>query len=334
MRILGIGQRVSGCSYHRVVLPMVLMDNVTGKVCDEPTAEMLAQGYDILMYNRVSPFDEHWEKTREDLGVKVVCDIDDDWNLPGNHIAWEIYESIKPRIINNIQTADMVLCTNENLYSKVIKLNANAHIIPNAIPYGFDQFHHVKLESEFIRLFWCGSITHEHDINILKYPLRRLSDKRIQMVMGGYSTYNEYTTYIWDRMASVFTSNKKHEFKLLSGMEPDRYMEMYQEGDIMLIPLEQSSWHASKSNLKVLEAAAKRMPCIVSRVEPYSKDADAPVLWVDRQTDWLKHINYLINNKSAREDYGEKLHEWAKENYNYKRINDHRAELLRGLCKA
>ncbi len=191
----------------------------------------------------------------------------------------------------------------------------------------------MKEESDYVRLFWAGSITHEHDINILKNPIRRLTDKRIQMVLGGYNNSNETTTMIWDRMASVFTNNKRLPFKILEGTTPNKYMEMYQEGDIMLIPLEKSSWHASKSNLKVLESAAKSIPCIVSDVEPYNLDSDAPILWVRNQTDWYKHIMALVKDKNLREDYGKKLYQWAEEKYNHARINAIRQSAFADLIK-
>lgn len=333
MRILGISSQSSGCGYHRIAMPMLMMEDTTGIVCDMPNEEILAKGYDLIFYNRVSPFDEHWDKTREELNVKVVLDMDDDWMLPPNHIVKATYDAIKPRIENNIRTADLVTCTNERLYNRLKTLNTNTYVLPNAIPYGLGQFHDLKVESEYIRIFWAGSITHEHDINILKYPIRRLNDPRIQMVMGGYSDHNEASIRIWDKMATIFTNNKKLHFRILRGTEPHRYMELYQEGDIMLIPLENSSWHASKSNLKILEAACKKMPCIVSHVEPYSNDQDAPVLWVKTQSDWYKHIMFLVNNENARIDYGQKLYEWAKQKYNFADINKRRASLFTDLIK-
>ena len=321
MRILGISNQDSGCGYHRIVIPMAMMEDIKGMITNAPNEEILAEGYDLIFYNRVSPFDEHWEETKKTLNVKVVMDIDDDWDLPKNHIVRSTYDKIKPRIENNIRTAELVTCTNQRLADKIYKLNKNVLVLPNAIPYGFDQFHDLKVESEYTRLFWAGSITHEHDINILKNPIRRLTDKRIQMVIGGYNNFNEYTTMLWDKMCSVFTNNKRLPFKILEGTTPNLYMNMYNEGDIMLIPLENTTWHAAKSNLKVLEAAAKNIPCIVSDVEPYNIDQDAPILWVKNQTEWYKHIMTLVKDKNLREDYGKKLHEWAKEKYNHARIN-------------
>ena len=86
-------------------------------------------------------------------------------------------------------------------------------------------------------------------------------------------------------------------------------------------------------NAKVdeLEAAAKKLPIVVSAVKPYILDSDAPVFWVHNQTDWFKHLNKLINNKNLREDYGEKIFEWAKTKYNFFDINAGRKQLFESI---
>jgi glycosyltransferase involved in cell wall biosynthesis len=266
------------------------------------------------------------------MNVKVVLDMDDDWVLPPNHIANRNYAQIKDKIINNIRQADMVTTTNERLADKLIKYNSNVHIFENALPYGLDQFTENKIESEKVRLFWCGSITHQHDIDILKYPLRRLHSDKVQMVMGGYDEKNHPTRMIWDAMASTYTNNKKLDFKILRSEPPTKYMAMYQEADIAIIPLEKSDWHACKSNLKILESASKKIPCIVSAVDPYYRE-DCPALWVHKQSDWNKHINYLLKNEQKRKEIGEQLYEWAKSNFNFAAINERRRAAFASLIK-
>lgn len=331
MRILGLSNRDSGCGYHRVILPLAFMDCKQKLVCDAPNEEIINQGWDILLYNRVCVFDNDWEFTKKNMNVKVVLDMDDDWILPTNHIANYNYSLIRDRIINNIKEADIVTTTNERLANKIIKYNSNVKIFENALPYGLDQFTDEKEPSEFIRLFWCGSITHQHDIDILKYPLRRLGMKNIQMVIGGYNDRNKASQEIWDAMASVYTNNKKLNYKVLYNEPVNTYMAMYQEADIALIPLEKSDWHSCKSNLKILEAAAKKIPCIVSAVEPYYLFKDCPVLWVHTQKDWYKHINYLVKNEQKRKEMGEQLYEWAATNFNFRAINERRKATFESL---
>lgn len=333
MRILGLSHPASGCGFHRIVLPLGYMDGVKAYVTNHPTAEKMAEGWDIVFYNRLSPFDENWQMVRDTLNCKIVLDMDDDWTLPPNHLNFFDYERIKPIIENNIREADMVLCTNENLASRIYPINKNVHIIPNAIPYGNHQFQPDKKDSERIRIFWAGGVTHECDINILANPVKRLDvfKDKIQMVLAGYNDGDWNTKRIWDKMFNDFTNSGKLPYMKLHSLEVHNYMQLYEYGDIMLVPLENSWWHSCKSNLKLLEAATKAIPVICSHVPPYSLDADAPVLWVKSQKDWFIHIKDLILNPNKRYDYGQALQEWANRKYNLFEVNKRRRELLEGL---
>jgi hypothetical protein len=312
------------------------MDNVKGYVTNEPTLEKLAEGWDILFFNRLSLWDNDWATVRKELGVKIVMDMDDDWTLPPNHLNFFGYEQIKPRIENNLREADMVICTNENLASRIHKFNKNVHIVPNALPYGSHQFQPDKREDERIRIFWAGGVTHECDIKILSNPIKRLNvfSDRIKMVLAGYNDSDQNTKRIWNNMFNDFTNYGNLPYTKLHSLEVHNYMQLYEWADIMLVPLENTWWHSCKSNLKLLEAATKAIPVICSHVQPYSNDPDAPVLWVKSQKDWFIHIKDLILNPNKRLDYGQALKEWANRKYNLFEVNKRRRELFADLIKA
>jgi glycosyltransferase involved in cell wall biosynthesis len=336
MRILGISHINSGCGFHRVVMPLGYMDDIVGTITNLPTEEVMNEGWDILLFNRISGFDEDFDYIREKMGCKIVVDMDDAWGLPTNHLNYYDYLHLSPRIENNLRNADLVTCTNENLAKKIRPLNSNVVIVPNAILFGQHQFIPDKVESDKIRIFWCGGITHEGDLEILKNPIRRLTahKDKIEMVLGGYNDENELSKFIWDKMFSYFTSSGQLPHQIIKGTTPDKYMSMYSHADIMLVPLLQSDWSGCKSNLKLLEASVKKVPVICSAVEPYTLDKSAPVLWVENQSDWYKHLRFLINNKNAREDYGEKLNEWAKKSYDLIEVNKIRRSAFANLIKS
>ena len=322
MNIIGVTHKESGCGYHRVMLPLAFMNDIKGYVTNYITEDK-TDDWDILLYNRICQYDINWNKTKELLGCQVVMDIDDHWQLPLNHLYYNTYQDIAERIERNLMQADLVTVTNSNLLNKVKQFNDNVIVMPNALPYGLNQFNDTRVKSDKVRLFWCGSISHDNDIKILKEPLKRLQGRKdIQMVMGGYNDSDAYTKSIWDKMFSMFTGNLP-SIKLHSA-SPTQYMDMYNFADIVLIPLEDSEWHACKSNLKILEAAAKRLPVICSNVAPYNMDVDAPVLWVNNQKDWFRYINLLTNNPSLRENLGNELYAWASKRYNFQEINQQR----------
>lgn len=336
MRILGLGSRMSGVTLHRITLPLAYMNDIKAKVTDLPTVEILEEGWDLVYYNRLSSFDDKWDEIRKELNCKVIMDLDDYWVLPANHLNYLDYLDFNSRIENNLRTADLITCTNQNVADKAYQYNKNIEIFPNALPYGFHQFTEDKREDERIRIFWAGGVTHQHDLEILKYPLQRLKPyaNKIKMVIGGYNDTDKISKYFWDKMFNSFTCNGSLPYTKLHSLEPTNYMQHYEWADIMLVPLEKSIWHSCKSNLKFLEAACKKVPVICSKVEPYILDMSAPVLWVEKQSDWFKHIKDLILNPNKRIEYGEKIHEWAKTNYNLFEVNKRRKHTFDNIVKA
>lgn len=335
MRILGISHPNSGCGYHRVCLPMGYMNNIEGVVSNYPNEEMLSKNYDILLFNRLSPWDNNLDAIRDAINCKIVVDMDDDWILPTNHLNYAQYKELGSRIENNLFMADLVTCTNIRLAQRIYPFNKNVLIFPNAMPFGEGQFIADKKQDEKIRIFWAGGCTHEHDLALLKYPLQRLQHlkSKIKMVIGGF-TDDEASRPVWNRMLHNFTASNKLYYEAYAGMRPTQYMEIYENADIMLVPLVANEWSRCKSNLKLLEASVKSIPVICSKVEPYSMDADAPVLWVEKQSDWFKHLNFLIHNEKARQDYGKALNEWAKHKYNLFNINPDRRAAFESIIKA
>lgn len=335
MNIIGLTNQTSGCGYHRVILPLAFMQDIKGIVSNGIVEEM-GKDWNIILYNRVSIYDKDLDYLRELFNCKIVLDLDDYWRLPPNHVLYEQYENNSLRIESNIRNADLVTVTNKSIYDKVKLLTDRVMIFENALPFGENQFTPERREDARVRIFWAGSITHEQDLKILRNPITKIkvhADK-IKMVIGGYNDSDEYTHLIWKRMFSAFTAGGSLPYMKLHNTSPISYMQMYENADIMLIPLEDSDWHACKSNLKILEAACKKIPCIVSNVAPYNQDKDCPVFWVNNQKDWFYHLNYLILNPTAREEAGNKLYEWAKEKYNLTDINQRRRSVFSDLCKA
>lgn len=352
MNIIGLSNKNSGCGYHRVLMPLAFMQDIKGYVTNVITEDKM-EGWNMVLYNRMCQYDSNWDKFRELMNCKVVMDIDDYWILPANHMNYDQYEASKSRIENNIRNADLVTVTNQSLYDMVYPLNNRVMIFENGIPFGANQFTDERREDERVRIFWAGSITHEHDMRILRNPIQKLKIHagKIKMVIGGWQDATEtrdrylngearqlelmmaeYTESIWQKIFSSFTAGGQLPYMKLHGTGPNNYMQMYENADIMVIPLEDSPWHACKSNLKILEAASRRIPCVVSNVLPYAADKDAPVFWVNSQKDWFSHLNYLILNPEARRDAGDKLYEWAKSKYDLKDINIRRRKAFADLC--
>lgn len=331
MRILCITSANSGVGLHRIMMPIVHLEKEYSLITDVINDEILEQGWDIVLMNRMlnEISATQMDTWRTKYGFKLVVDNDDYWNLDPSHLLYLRYQyyNIPQQIISYMQIADLCTCTHERLAAEISKYNKNVHILPNALPYGQEQFMDNKTEDSRVRLFWSGSGTHEKDIELLKQPFKRLQGMNIRTVIAGY---NDGEKPIWDKMIAAFTCGLKLNPTIYNYARVTEYMGAYTDSDISVIPLVDNKFNAMKSNLKVLETAAKKNPAIVSHVNPY---LDMPVHYVKSQKDWYKHIRDLVNDEAMRKESGENLFEFCKKNYNFEGINLDRKYIYSKLCQ-
>lgn len=280
------------------------------------------KGCDVVFFNRIisSTSLNRVLELKEKYGFKMICDMDDHWYLGPDHYLYKSYQSlnISELIEAYIKESDHVFVTHERLFHDVFPINQNVHILPNAIP-RFGQFDIEKTESEFIRLFWAGGVTHRRDIEVLSGPVRRFNFP-VQMVMGGYSENPEYKA-----MAAAYTNGGRLRNNLINALPVDEYYKAYQECDIALIPLKETKFNSYKSNLKILEAANIGAPCIVSKVHPYLDFPEDLINYVENQSDWYRQVKRLIKGWG---DQGERLREYCNEHFNFFKINDQRKQII------
>jgi glycosyltransferase involved in cell wall biosynthesis len=335
MRIITVGQRNSGVSFHRLFNPLIYLPKDYAMMTDVLTEEELEKGYDILFINRYIAGMEVDEvvRLRKKYGFKLVVDIDDYWNLDPWHILYGKYPTQK--VIDHIKVADMVISSNELLAQEVSNYNKNCVVVPNALPYGEDQFTDVKTESDKVRFVYAGSITHEKDIAILRNPMKRVAgDSMVKnnstFILCGYSE-DKNVANVWGRMINDYLHGFKVDGYIRAALPVDQYMNFYNEADACLVPLVASKFNSMKSNLKVLEAATKNAPVIASNVKPYSDCKH--IIRVNNQSDWFVNIKKVVKDAIYRKEMGIANGEWCRENFNLIKVNELRSQIFKSLCQ-
>jgi sulfur relay (sulfurtransferase) DsrC/TusE family protein len=331
MRIIAFVNNNSGPGYHRIIMPLLLMQGVDVFVTNNLLEEHFEKGCDVFMYNRVLP--DHAmvqiKLLKKKYGFKTVVDVDDFWELDEHHILYHVYKTdeFARKQIEHIRNADVVFTTHWRLVCEIQAYNLNVHVLPNAIPKQ-GQFDIEKKPHHLTRLFWQGSITHVEDIAILKRPIDCLATiaAKIQMVIGGYMDGEDE----WYKMVMDYTAKTKHQYKLLPGAHVAEYYKHYEHADICLIPLVNSPFNRMKSNLKVLEAANLALPVICSPVHPYM---DLPVIYAKGAGDWIKNIQRLVASKKRQKEAGGELAEYCLEHFNFYKINKERKQILEHVAK-
>lgn len=326
MRIISYVNGNSGPSFHRLIMPLMMMRDVDVFVTNDLQVEHFEKGCDLFIYNRILP--DHALPIIKELQsryeFKICVDLDDYWELDEHHVLYDHYKDIgfAAKQIQQIKEADVVLVTHSRLAEEVAIYNPNVHVCPNAIPRQ-GQFDIEREPHYLTRLFWQGSDTHRADIALLKTPIDKLGPLagKLKMIMAGYSEDHDD----WYSMVMDYTAQVKHQYKLIPAAKVTEYYAAYAQADICLVPLLNSKFNRHKSNLKILEAANLGLPVIVSEVHPY---LDLPVLYCKHSGDWIKHITRLVDSRKRRRDAGQQLAEYCAEHYNFNKINNMRKEIL------
>lgn len=323
-----------GVAFHRLRLPALYLQNINVRTRTKTLFPQDMEWANVLVISRLLDGKaEDIRKRCDDFNVKLVVDVDDLWILPTNHILHTSYirTGYAKKQEEYLRVSDQVWTTNIRLAEEIKPFNANVFIIPNALPFGDHQFTPERTQSDRVRFFYAGGHTHKHDIALLSEVCRMMrkdpvfKEKGQFVLAGGYHDMSDvYVHGIWDKMEKDYSGYAvgKPTYKRLYSLPVDNYMDLYNEADVGLVALEENRFTRCKSNLKILECAAKKIPMIVSNVETYT-DGRPPVYFVRNGDNkaWANAIDELLRDAGLRQKAGEVLYHWATKHHELRNIN-------------
>lgn len=307
MKVLSYIKGLDASSYHRVLIPNRSIGQDVREV--KQLSEDDLSWCDILHYSRHSQISSKFLDTmRAKYGFKIVVDNDDWWEVQKDHPKYEFWikSNLSFQIQSHLMNADAVICTNDALADETRKLNDKVFVIPNALDYGKGQFSIRKQpESERVRLLYASTIMNYSNTSIIANAMKKLSHLDIEIVIAGYHDSPYFDALVKNLTGGVIP----HRFIDWTGVE--NYMDGY-EGDIMILPSKKTEFNKYKSNLKVLEAAALKMPLVVSENEPY---LGMPVNYFNGDNQFIEQIELLVGSKKERDIAGVLLHDVVTKQY-------------------
>jgi len=307
----------SGCDYHRIVMPFA--DNEF-----QPKEN-------VLVFNRIYSRGADEVQRLKDRGVKIVVDLDDFYELNPEHYLAGVFTSHTKNIMEMVKLADVVIVTTEYLAYKIRPLNRNVVVIRNALPYDTGQFTLSDTRAEDTPLIWAGGASHEADLSLVA---RSFDDDLL--TIAGYEVYpsaprgssQQLTTAEWNKVRRKLPNAQyKPAVKHLG-----EYMTVYDGHAIAIAPLVDNEFNSCKSNLKILEAGAKGLPIICSKVLPYYNPVDANVVtYAESKAEWHYEVVKLLRNPNYAEDRGLMLAEHVRTHYNLEDANELRRQVIESL---
>lgn len=293
----------TSCDYHRIVMPF-------SNCVIQPKVP-------VFMFNRIASYGYDFLFKLKQDGVKIVMDIDDHYQLDPSHHLYGTFlrNGMMQHLISNLKIADVVTTTTPLLASKLRHLNRNIVVIPNALPYDEDQFTLSSDTESNTPIVWCGGASHYLDLK----EIQGLAFEDKMTFVGFNPDHTE-----WKKIKIDHPSvNYGQEMKL------HNYMSGYDGHKIAIAPLGDSVFNSCKSNLKVLEAGAKGIPIVCSKVEPYFNSVDKDVvLYAENKAEWTSHLHRLTTDEAYCSNRAAVLAEHVRLHYNLRDANELRRQVI------
>ena len=329
---------MNGVSFHRLYTPYVKIQidygiTVDVSVDQNEWADLPFEKYDCVVFNRwLGKLQYNILPILAKKKIPFICDNDDYWVLPRYNPAYQFYRAyLKNGVKDAIAYADAVTCTTPQLADKIREFNPNVFILPNAVDTIQRQWTATAEHPPTIG--WLGGISHLEDLKLLSGQIKPICEKYgYRFLMCGFHE----NVRIWHEMEKAITGesrkNRPSWFETREGTRADIYGIYYAEMDIALAPLTKSKFNRYKSELKILEAAAYKLPIVCSAVEPYTNHRSNLGVFFVTNNDWTTPLTKLIESGKSNE-IGEINHNYCNEHHNIKAVNQKRYELLKSICK-
>lgn len=335
MRILCLFDGYTGVSFHRLYTPYVRMQLDFGVEVDvshdqNDWVNMDFQKYDVVIFNRwLGRYQYNILPILAKLKVPYIVDLDDYWVLPKYNPAYKFYRAyIKDGVKNALTYADGVMVTTPQLADKITEFykGDNICIAPNALDFTQEQW--MGYEQHEPTIGWIGGISHVEDLKLLSGQIAPLCEKYgYKFLMGGHHENSR----LWATMEEAITGRKQKDrpdwFIRREGTNPAAYGKFYSEMDIALAPLTNQNFNRYKSELKIVEAAAYRLPILVSSVEPYTNHRNNLGVFFVTNNDWKTPLEQLMKSGKSKE-VGKINHVYCNEHHNIQSINKTRLEFI------
>lgn len=204
VKIVAIKRSLSGSAWHRLTLPL---SKLGADFATQPTEDLFRMYDSVWIHYKTIVHPTQLAMWRAQYGTQIVLDIDDTWNIPLNHPAYDAVSENAKWSKKFAVVADWVVCSTPEVEEMVKPYNENTIVVPNRIPYGEGQYQvwHESKESFMnrkIRIGYCGSISHLEDWESISGKLKRVIQdteviQKCEFVVCGVPDFNKLSEPPW-----------------------------------------------------------------------------------------------------------------------------------------
>lgn len=309
MKIMGWQADQAGCAHYRVVSPLAVLarrghDTLSSAIMPDEWRDTA----DVIVGQRVClpGASTRWQQLARQGRAKLVYEVDDDLlNVHhSNKASFPFYSQrhIRDNLVRNMEVADLITVTTDQLADLVSEYNRNVVVLPNCV--GAALLDHTPARSEdTVTIGWAGSATHQADWAKADEHVARFVARTpgTEMHVMGWKP-----PVLWERLPA---GRCRFTGWINSVDDLHRALDFH----IGVIPLRNMIFNRSKSEIKFTELSALGIPAIASNAGPYAASVQDGItgLLVRKPGDWNKHLRDLVHDAARRDALGKVAKDWA-----------------------
>ena len=257
----------------------------------------------------------------KELGLKVVYDTDDNlWAVQSDNPHAKMFAEEKDAFVQCAMLCNAITVSTQGLRTGVKtaipRFQGEILICPNGMNFNYFRPPSVERDPERIVIGWAGSNTHSHDVKDAWSVLPAIMEE----------FPNVHMEFIGQAPPAKLWGHPR--VKLRRFVPVGEFATRFSSWawDVTLAPLMDNRFNRSKSNIKMLEAAALGIPILVSYVQPYDEFCalDTHLRWLlcSKEIQWKNKLRSLIADAALRKFYAERVRSVAETWFNIEKLKD------------
>lgn len=252
---------------------------------------------------------------RDAYRIPVLVEIDDNMvstaEYNAAHDAYAPGSDLRRIAIDQFKAADGIIVTTDHLKGVYSEFNPHIYVVPNCIDFKV-WGNNKRKKHDNIRIGWAGGASHSEDLRLILPAMKTLLQK------------HKNIEFVFVHGIPEFLKNIPRVRTITKFSRIDKYPSFISSlsFDIGIAPLVDNAFNRSKSNLRWLENAAYKIPCVASKVGHFAEtitDGVDGFLCEDAES-FGKRLEELIVNKQLRKTIGINGYEKVQSDFNVDKI--------------
>ena len=256
------------------------------------------------------------ERSRQDRSCLIYTIDDNLLDLSTRDGSKGLFSSEKLMAVRYLaRAADGIIVSTEPLKHRLARLNANIHVVPNALDERLCSVPAAPSRAVGGRkiIGYMGSHTHDADLMMILQPLRELLRKYGDLIefqiVGGIGD-SALLQALAGLPVQVLEATASSDYPLFMP-----WMAENLRWDLAIAPLEDTSFTACKSDIKALDYGVYGIPGIFSRVPAYEntiRHLDTGWLAENDVASWQTAFETLLSDDQLRQRLGQNMQDYVR----------------------